>query len=513
MKMGLIDRIKTYFFTETGQRVDYNARFSWFNRLFGYDIDYTYGDDSKEVVNRAYGSNPYFFMIVDRISSIIAALPREVIDLETGKPIEKPTRESLSLEQLLNKPNSFESSYDFYYRMSSNLLLGNLYVYKELPAGFTNGLPSMLLSPISSDVVIDEPQQNTLNPEGYSFTYQNVSFNNISPEYILHLKRPNIIQSTHYGLSTLKPSAPLWSTSNEIFKSGYALHKNKGIQGVLHGKGGTILRPDEQKQLQEYYDSQFGNNEKAGKVKISSTELGYIPMGVNPADLQSVQMNLDLLRATCAMFGAPSQLFGDVAASTYSNMEQAERAFYMNSILPLTRRIDTALNYWLIGEQNFCYKVNENQMSIVQDLKTDLINNSISLYNAGMITLEEARLMVNEDFEIVPDELNKPPEMEVKESNEAPTTEGEEAPTDANAEAQARLRGSVGGVQGLLEIQAAVSAGTTTYSAAITILTVVYGFDEQTAREMLGDESEIQANLAAQQAQQTPQKQDNEEEQ
>jgi hypothetical protein len=55
-----------------------------------------------------------------------------------------------------------------------------------------------------------------------------------------------------------------------------------------------------------------------------------------------------------------------------------------------------------------------------------------------------------------------------------------------NAEAQANLRGSVGGVQGILAIQQGVANGITSESAAVSTLVEIYGFDEQTAKRVLG---------------------------
>ena len=52
--------------------------------------------------------------------------------------------------------------------------------------------------------------------------------------------------------------------------------------------------------------------------------------------------------------------------------------------------------------------------------------------------------------------------------------------------AQASLKGSVGGVQGILAIQASVSQGLTDYESAITILNEIYGIDDNLARQMLG---------------------------
>lgn len=59
-----------------------------------------------------------------------------------------------------------------------------------------------------------------------------------------------------------------------------------------------------------------------------------------------------------------------------------------------------------------------------------------------------------------------------------------------NAKAQATLRGSVGGVSSILEIQAAYVAGTTSYGSAIAMLQYIFGFDEQKAKELLGTPKE-----------------------
>ncbi len=52
--------------------------------------------------------------------------------------------------------------------------------------------------------------------------------------------------------------------------------------------------------------------------------------------------------------------------------------------------------------------------------------------------------------------------------------------------AQANLRGSVGGVQGILAIQSSVQAGTTDYTAALATLIEIYGFTPEVAAVILG---------------------------
>jgi len=58
---------------------------------------------------------------------------------------------------------------------------------------------------------------------------------------------------------------------------------------------------------------------------------------------------------------------------------------------------------------------------------------------------------------------------------------------DVTANAQASLKGSVGGVQSLLEVQASYAAGTTTYESAIAILDLIFGFNREQAVRLLGN--------------------------
>lgn len=66
-----------------------------------------------------------------------------------------------------------------------------------------------------------------------------------------------------------------------------------------------------------------------------------------------------------------------------------------------------------------------------------------------------------------------------------------DTPIDVEAEAKAKLKGSVGGVQGILEIQKQVSEGITTYDAGLAILDLIYGIGPVEGKRILGDEQKI----------------------
>lgn len=71
---------------------------------------------------------------------------------------------------------------------------------------------------------------------------------------------------------------------------------------------------------------------------------------------------------------------------------------------------------------------------------------------------------------------------------EAPEEETATEPVEdqATLDAQAQLRGSVGGVSSLLEIQKSYSAKITTYDSAIAMIELIYGFSNEEAIRMLG---------------------------
>jgi hypothetical protein len=99
---------------------------------------------------------------------------------------------------------------------------------------------------------------------------------------------------------------------------------------------------------------------------------------------------------------------------------------------------------------------------------------------------EEDRDQIEEVFVMLMKKFQKPVEG-LKILNPYEEVKVDETPKDVNAEAQATLRGSVGGVTALLAIQQSVSAKTTTKEAGVAMIVNIYGFSEEIAAEMLGN--------------------------
>jgi hypothetical protein len=70
------------------------------------------------------------------------------------------------------------------------------------------------------------------------------------------------------------------------------------------------------------------------------------------------------------------------------------------------------------------------------------------------------------------------------------STNGEPVASDKEAEARAQLKGSVGGVQGIIQIQTSVAQGLTDRGSAIALLELIYGFSTEEATRLLGNVQE-----------------------
>jgi hypothetical protein len=100
----------------------------------------------------------------------------------------------------------------------------------------------------------------------------------------------------------------------------------------------------------------------------------------------------------------------------------------------------------------------------------------------GILTADQAREMLYPELV----EINEGESEGSNDSDNGDTVEGDPAAEAANAQAQANLRGSVGGVQGIIGILDAVTAGRMSRDSATATLIQIYGFDLETVNDILG---------------------------
>jgi HK97 family phage portal protein len=72
-------------------------------------------------------------------------------------------------------------------------------------------------------------------------------------------------------------------------------------------------------------------------------------MGFSPSDMEFQKTKEAAAREIAVAFGVPPMLLGIVGDATYANYQEANRAFYRLTVLPLVARVTAVLSNWLSG--------------------------------------------------------------------------------------------------------------------------------------------------------------------
>lgn len=352
--------------------------------------DYRFGTKSRDFLINAYGMNPYVFMVIDRISQRLVEIDKLILDSNDEEI------ESEDFEELLKAPNNKESGQEYLYRAASTFLVsGECFIVRVESVGEKD----QYIVPINYNVIINEDVNgNVINYLITMFGESQIFL----PNEVLHIHRPDITLDTNHGFSNLRALRKVWESNNEVWGSEAALHKNKGISGVLYSDGNRPMTETEQKQLQQKYDEDYTGSVNFAKVKVSTAKLGYVQMGMNPSDLKSIEARIEHLRTVCAAYNVSSQLFGDVASSTYNNMESAQAAMIINAVIPLSKiilpKMVKFMSRSVFQEYTMCLEEsNIPELQIVRDKKHDTIRQDVS---NGILSIEVAREMLYPGIEI-----------------------------------------------------------------------------------------------------------------
>jgi HK97 family phage portal protein len=87
----------------------------------------------------------------------------------------------------------------------------------------------------------------------------------------------------------------------------------------------------------------------AGRPMLLEGGLDWKPMGFSPSDMEFQKTKEAAAREIAIAFGVPPMLMGIPGDATYANYQEANRAFYRLTVLPLVGRVMGALSHWLSG--------------------------------------------------------------------------------------------------------------------------------------------------------------------
>ena len=297
--------------------------------------------DAVSLTRAGFTGNPVGFRAVKLIAEAAAAVPLLLQDAETRY-------DSHPVLSLLARPNPMQGRAELIEAVMGQLLLtGNGY----LEAVGTGEVPGEL-HVLRSDRMALVPGADGW-PVAYEYAVGGRKHRFVmaeGPRPICHIKSFHP-QDDHYGLPPLQAAATAVDVHNAASRWSKALLDNaarpSGAIVYRGGEGQATLTSDQYDRLLHEMEMQHQGARNAGRPMLLEGGLDWKPMGFSPSDMEFQKTKEAAAREIATAFGVPPMLLGIPGDATYANYQEANRAFYRLTVLPLLGRVAGALSQWL----------------------------------------------------------------------------------------------------------------------------------------------------------------------
>ncbi len=298
------------------------------------------GRSYAALAREGFMRNPVAHRAVRLISETAASVPLLLYE-GTEERTEHP------LLALMARPNGRMAGVDFLETLYGHVLLsGNAYVDGTGIGGDLRELH--LLRP--DRVRILEGRDGW--PEAYEYRVGNLVRRILAGEDgLLHLRLFHPLDD-HLGFPPLAAAQMALDLSNAAATWNKALLDNSARPSgalVYQPKEGGNLSADQYDRLKSELDEGYSGPMRAGRPLLLEGGLDWKAMGLSPKDMDFVEAKNGAARDIALAFGVPPMLLGIPGDNTYANYQEANRAFYRLTVLPMIFRTVCALSGWLAG--------------------------------------------------------------------------------------------------------------------------------------------------------------------
>lgn len=298
------------------------------------------GRSYASLSREGFMKNPVAHRTVRLIAEAAAAVPFLLADAG-GELAAHPAL------RLMEKPNARMGGPDFFEALYGHLLLaGNAFVEPlaigEKPAELH------LLRPDRMSILAGRDGW----PQAYEYraggAVRRIAAEGDGPP-LLHLKLFHPLDD-HLGFPPLAAAQVALDLHNAAARWNKALLDNSARPSgalVYQPKEGGNLSPDQYERLKTELDEGYSGPMRAGRPLLLEGGLDWKSMGLSPKDMDFVEARNGAARDVALAFGVPPMLLGITGDNTYANYQEANRAFYRLTVLPLINRTAASLSGFL----------------------------------------------------------------------------------------------------------------------------------------------------------------------
>jgi HK97 family phage portal protein len=321
------------------------------------------------MAREGYARNAIVFRCVRLIAESVAATPLTLFH-DDKELSDHP------FTQLLERPNPRQGRASFLETVAGHLLVsGNAYI--EAASIDDQVRELYALRPDRMKVLAGSDGW----PGGYEYTVGTAkhrfdqSAEPVSP--ILHIALFHPLND-HYGMAPLEAAAVALDTHNAAAAWNKALLDNAARPSgalVYSGPDGATLTEDQFTRLKSELETQFQGTANAGRPMLLDGGLDWKAMALSPRDMDFAETRNAAAREIALAFGVPPMLLGIPGDNTYANYAEANKAFWRQTVLPLTERISGDLLHWLepaLGERHLRVETDRDRVDALSDERSQL---------------------------------------------------------------------------------------------------------------------------------------------
>ena len=340
----------------------------------------------QSYIDEGFGMNALIYAAIMYKAKAMAQAPLRAYSGESDRPELLP--DNHPLQALCQRPNPSQSWAEFIQTQSIWLnTAGEAFTYIDRKGGAL-GVPNALypLNPLKMGIVpLDK------NTVGYVYDKTAIDSKNIS-----HVKYPNPgdpLEGMGHGRPPLMSAARSGDVDNAITDFLYRFFKSGTMMNV-YVTYSTPMDPDVMKATREKFREIYGGYENWGVNvgvfdsggKVERLGMNFNEMGFSDQDERN---EARILMA----FGVPGILVGSrsgLMRSTYSNYEQAQKAFWQDTMLNEIKMFEDDLRYYVQSTDGGFVALDTSDIKVLQQDKPALATAYVQLVSSGSMTQAQA---------------------------------------------------------------------------------------------------------------------------
>ncbi|MDR3475200.1 MAG: phage portal protein [Devosia sp.] len=287
-----------------------------------------------------FAKNPVVYRCVRMIAESAARVP--LIVTEGGQHL--TDHPALAL---LARPNPHEAGSELMECLYAYLqTAGNAYLQAAVVDGEVKGLFGLR----------PDRMQAVPGSDGYPVAYTYTSGGRTTRLDQLAAPIPAVLHLTlfhplddYYGLAPLEAAQQSLDIHNAAAAWNKSLLDNaaRPSGALVYSSAAGSLTPQQFERLKQELELGFQGAANAGRPMVLEGGLDWKTIAMTPKDMDFIEARNAAARDIALAFGVPPMLLGIPGDNTYSNLVEANKSLWRQTVIPLVRRVSAGLAHWL----------------------------------------------------------------------------------------------------------------------------------------------------------------------